>query len=207
MASAETGKKEKSASREYIEAILIALLLALVIRTYIVQAFKIPSGSMLETLQIGDHILVNKFGYWFYEPERRDIIVFKFPKNEKRDFIKRIIGKEYDVVKEKDKNIFVNNEKQYEKYVVHKDSFIIPEDESNRYGDESVRDNFGPIKVSEKSYFMMGDNRDSSLDSRFWGFVRREKIKGQAFIIYWSWNSNKSFPNNIRWNRIGKLIL
>ncbi|MBI5374644.1 MAG: signal peptidase I [Candidatus Schekmanbacteria bacterium] len=202
----ESGKKEKSAVREYVEAILIALLLALVIRTYIVQAFKIPSGSMLDTLQIGDHILVNKFAYWFDNPKHHDVIVFKFPQDETRDFIKRIIGIEYDKIRGKDKVLFVNGEKQDEPYVVHKDSFTIPGRNQNLYGDETVRDTFGPLTVPASSYFCMGDNRDRSLDSRFWGFVRREKIKGKAFIIYWSWDSKGKLLDCIRWGRLGSRI-
>ena len=196
----------KSVLREYAEAIIIALILALTIRTYVVQAFKIPSGSMLNTLQIGDHILVNKFIYWFTDPKRQDVIVFRYPVDETRDFIKRVIAIDGDKIRSKNKNIFINQKKIDEPYVIHKDSFIFRKDTSAIFGDEGLRDNFGPIYVPEESYFVMGDNRDRSLDSRFWKFVDREKIKGKAFMIYWSWHENGSLMNKIRWERIGRLI-
>jgi len=196
----------KSVLREYAEAIIIALILALTIRTYVVQAFKIPSGSMLDTLQIGDHILVNKFIYWFTDPKRQDVIVFRYPVDETRDFIKRVIAMGGDRIKSRNKNIFLNHKKTYEPYVIHKDSFIFKKDSNAVLGDEGLRDNFGPINVPEGSYFVMGDNRDRSLDSRFWKFVDREKIKGKAFMIYWSWHKNTSLMNKVRWERIGRLI-
>lgn len=196
----------KSVLREYAEAIIIALILALAIRTYVVQAFKIPSGSMLNTLQIGDHILVNKFIYWFTDPKRQDVIVFRYPVDETRDFIKRVMAIGGDTIRSKNKNIFLNHKKINEPYVIHKDSFIFKKDSGSVFGDEGLRDNFGPIKVPEGSYFVMGDNRDRSLDSRFWKFVDREKIKGKAFMIYWSWFENGSLMNKVRWERIGSLI-
>jgi len=202
-------KSKKGAIRENIEAIIIAVILAMFIRTFIVQAFKIPSGSMKETLLIGDHILVNKFIYGVKipftsytlipvdNPERGDIVVFKYPNDPDKDFIKRVIGVAGDTVEIVDKTLYVNGEVQTdEKYAVHKDPRIIP-------GNFSKRDNFGPVVVPEKSLFVMGDNRDNSHDGRFWGFVNLEAVKGEAFIIYWSWDQENF---GVRWNRIGDLL-
>ncbi|MDA8083836.1 MAG: signal peptidase I [Nitrospiraceae bacterium] len=206
-------QKTTSSIRETIEAVVIAFLIAIVIRTFIIQAFKIPSGSMLETLQIGDHILVNKIVLGtpvdipftnislfrmpgLRKPGRGEIIVFKYPEDTKRDFIKRVIAIGGDTVESRDKVVYVNGRKLVEPYVQHVDPDIRP-----RGADP--RDNFGPITVPEGSVFVMGDNRDQSYDSRFWGFVDLDKIKGDAVIIYWSWDSTKSWP---RFNRIGKIV-
>ena len=203
--------KQKSTIREYIEAILIALLLALFIRTFIVQAFKIPSGSMLNTLLIGDHILVNKFIYgvknplngntWIplKKPGRTDIVVFKYPVNPKQDYIKRVIGVEGDSIEIKDKIVYVNGVPQNEDYVIM-DDYILP-------AKAQPRDNMGPVTVPENSLFVMGDNRDNSYDSRFWKFVDLKAVKGKAFILYWSWNKEaQPWNKKIRWGRIGDLI-
>ncbi|MDX1763971.1 MAG: signal peptidase I [bacterium] len=197
---------ERGAWRENFEAIVIAVILALFIRTFVVQAFKIPSGSMLETLQIGDHILVNKFIYGTHipftdvsifplrEPERGDIIVFKYPVDESRDFIKRVVGVPGDIIEIRDKMVYVNGEEQKdEAYVIHRDDTIIP----------GQRDNLGPVTIPEDSYFVMGDNRDGSYDSRFWGYVKQEEILGKALIIYWSWDREKKRP---RFGRTGQII-
>ena len=206
----ETETKTKGALRENIEAIVIAVILALFIRTFIVQAFKIPSGSMKNTLLIGDHILVNKFIYGVKipftdgktlipvsDPERRDIVVFKYPEDPDKDFIKRVVGVAGDTIEIKNKQLFVNGELQDdEPYAIHQDGRIIPRQFSQR-------DNFGPITVPAHSLFVMGDNRDNSHDSRFWGVVDLKAIKGKAFIIYWSWNSDAF---GVRWSRIGDLL-
>ena len=206
-------KKRKSQLRETVEAIVVAFAKALVIRTFVIQAFKIPSGSMIPTLQIGDHILVNKFLLGtpvdvpftnihlfrmpgLRKPHRGDIIVFKYPEDPTRDFIKRVIGVEGDVIESKDKTLFVNSRKVMESYARHVDSFIKP-------ADMDKRDNFGPVTVPKDSVFVMGDNRDQSYDSRFWGFVDLSKVKGKAIIIYWSWDSDNTW---VRFNRIGGLI-
>jgi signal peptidase I len=206
-------QKKKSVLRENIEAIVIAFLIAIVIRTFAVQAFKIPSGSMLSTLQIGDHILVNKIILGtpidipftninlfrmpgIREPKRGDIVVFKYPEDPKRDFIKRVIAVGGDVVESKDKSVFVNNKKLTELYVQHVDMLVKP-----RIMDK--RDNFGPVTVPKGMVFVMGDNRDQSYDSRFWGFVDEKQIKGKAMIIYWSWDSDKTW---VRFSRIGRLV-
>ncbi|WP_300161447.1 signal peptidase I [Solidesulfovibrio sp.] len=188
---------------EYLEALAVALVLAFVIRTFVVQAFKIPSGSMLDTLLIGDHLLVNKFLYGtripftdkvilpIEEPVDGDVIVFEFPEDTSKDFIKRIIGAPGDVLEMKDKVVYRNGKQLDEPYVKHTDPNI-----------QSRRDNFGPITVPPGKYFAMGDNRDESYDSRFWGFVDKEKIRGKAWVIYWSWDG----PADIRWSRIGNLV-
>jgi signal peptidase I len=189
--------------KEYAEALIIALVLALFIRTFVIQAFKIPSGSMLETLQIGDHLLVNKFRYgihmpfmdrYIFEfdgPEFQDIIVFEFPEDPSKDFIKRVVGVPGDVIEIKDKNFYRNGINIQEEYIQHLDERVVDR-----------RDDFGPYTVPENSYFVLGDNRDESYDSRFWGVVEREKILGKAWIIYWSWEGF----SNVRWGRIGKRI-
>ncbi|QJB55502.1 signal peptidase I [Pseudodesulfovibrio sp. zrk46] len=196
--------------RDTIEAVVVALLLAFVIRAFIVQAFKIPSGSMLDTLQIGDHLLVTKFAYdvrlpsnvWLDttdgkvlykvgDPERGDIVVFKFPEDETKDYIKRVIGLPGDTVEIKNKVVYINGEPLDEPYVRHTKADMQP-----------IRDNFGPYTIPEGRYFMLGDNREGSFDSRWWGTVKREKIVGKALIIYWSWGS----LTDIRFNRIGTIF-
>ena len=206
-------RQKKSNLRETIEAIVVAFAIALVIRTFVIQAFKIPSGSMIPTLQIGDHILVNKFLLGtpvdvpftnihlfrmpgLRNPQRGDIIVFKYPEDPTRDFIKRVIGIEGDVIESKDKTLSVNGRKLVESYTQHVDSSVKP-------GGLDRRDNFGPVTVPKDSVFVMGDNRDQSYDSRFWGFVDLPRIKGKAIIIYWSWDSDSTW---VRFNRIGRLI-
>ena len=212
--------KVKSTVREYAEALAIAILLALFIRTFVIQAFKIPSGSMKPTLIIGDHLLVNKFIYGiriplidrfliqFNKPERGDILVFKWPKDESKDFIKRVIGIEGDIIEIKNDILYVNGKKVVAEYTSkYNDNDI---SEADRYEeflgenkhyilDQYVKyEDFGPITVPEYSVFVMGDNRDNSQDSRYWGFVTLNKIKGKALIIYWSWPSWKRFFNVIR---------
>lgn len=212
--------------REYLEAIIIALVLALTIRVFLVQAFKIPSGSMIPSLQIGDHILVNKLAYGlqvpqdcefeaallpvtcysssmlleFEKPKRGDIIVFRYPEDEHKDFIKRIIGLPGDTIEIREKIVSVNGEP------FHDDAFTQRVDPGMIDGRINPRDNFGPVTVPPDSYFVMGDNRDQSLDSRFWGYVQEHKIKGRAFLVYWSWHGQGSMAEWVRWNRIGKVI-
>lgn len=200
--------KVKKKLWEYTKAIVFALILALFIRAYFVQAFKIPSGSMIPTLLVGDHLLVNKFIYGtkipfsnhkilvLRKPQKGDIIVFRFPHEPDRDFIKRIIATPGDTIEIKDKTVFLNGEKLVEPYVQFVDSRIF------RNGKEP-RDNLPLQKVPENMYFVMGDNRDQSFDSRYWGFVNERDIRGKAFILYWSWDHERKFP---RLNRIGNLI-
>jgi len=202
----EAGKKHMI--REYAESIIIAVILALVIRTFVVQAFKIPSGSMEDTLAIGDHILVNKFIYGtkipftdkriltIRDPRRGDVIVFEYPEDPSKDFIKRVVGTPGDEIEVRNKKVYVNGTLYENPHEVHKEKDVIP-------AEQNPRDNLGPVKVPENSYFVMGDNRDRSYDSRFWGFVKNPKIKGLAFIKYWSWDTANF---RVRWGSIGKLI-
>jgi len=203
--------------REWSEAMIVAVILALIIRTFLFQAFKIPSGSMLDTLLIGDHLLVNKFIYGTHipgiderylsvrDPERGDVIVFEFPEDagktyfKRRDFIKRVIGLPGDLIEVKAKQVFVNGQPFSVPQELHKDQEMIP-------SVASPRDFVGPVKVPEDNYFVMGDNRDYSFDSRFWGYVHKSKIKGLAFIKYWSWNAEGDLLHKIRFNRIGRPI-
>ena len=199
---------QKGHWRENAEAILVAILIALFIRTFVVQAFKIPSGSMKQTLLVGDHILVNKFiygikiPYWqqtvipVKSPQRGDIIVFKYPMDPTKDFIKRVIGVAGDVVQCYNKQLYINKKKVTHDYGFYTDPHIIS-------GTIRPRDNFGPIIVPPNCLFVMGDNRDESYDSRFWGFVNLKAVSGKAFIIYWSWDKNKF---GVRWNRLGHLL-
>ena len=199
----------QSVAWEYLQAILIALVLALFIRTFVVQAFKIPSGSMKNTLLIGDHILVNKFIYgvrspftrklWIpvKEPERGDVAVFIYPVDRKKDFIKRVIGIQGDTIQIINKNVYVNGKLFPDPPgMQHSEQRILP-------GSVQPRDNMGPVTVPKGKIFVMGDNRDESYDSRFWGFVPIKDIKGKAFTIYWSWNSDNFWP---RFERIGDLV-
>jgi signal peptidase I len=217
----KAAEKKKGPLRENIEAIAVAIVLALFIRTFIVQAFKIPSGSMKETLQIGDHILVNKFIYGvklpfinktiipLKKPRRGDIVVFKFPEDPDKDFIKRVVGIAGDTVEGREKKIFVNHKAlgQERSHVIHTDDNLIP-------ANFQPRDTFGPVTVPDNALFVMGDNRDQSYDSRFWGFVNLDAVKGKAFMIYWSWDKDNfrggldwlMWWNSVRWNRFGKFI-
>lgn len=195
--------------KEYLEPIVIAILIALFIRTFIIQAFKIPSSSMEPTLQVGDHILVTKFIYGikipftniklfqFNKPKRGDIIVFIFPKDRSKDFIKRVIaveGEKVEIIRDK---IYIN------------DKLI---DDPWGYYSEFPKpilfaDHYGPKIVPKDSLFVLGDNRDNSQDSRFWDFVSLNDVKGKALIIYFSWNGRaENLIDKIRWNRFGKLI-
>ena len=200
--------RKKGAWRENIEAILVAIVIALFIRTFAVQAFKIPSGSMKQTLQIGDHILVNKFVYGvkipylrkniipLKKPKRGDIVVFKYPVDPNKDFIKRVVGIPGDVIEIRDKKLHVNGQQVNHEYGVYTDPNVLA-------AHERPRDNFGPITVPERSLFVMGDNRDESFDSRFWGFVDYKALNGKAFIIYWSWDKENF---GVRWGRLGHIL-
>ena len=224
--SREVAVPRKSAFREYAEAIVVAMLLAFAIRVFVVQAFKIPSGSMIPTLLIGDHILVSKLSYglqWpgdckfkmtfppvtcytstslidFGQPQRGDIIVFRYPEDEDKDFIKRVVGTPGDMIEIRNKMVYVNGR------LVDDRAYTQRIDPGITEGTITPRDNFGPITVPQGSYFVMGDNRDQSLDSRFWGYVREDKIRGRAFRIYWSWSGQGEWLHWVRWERIGRAI-
>lgn len=208
--------RSKSVFREYFEAICIAVLLALFIRTFVVQAFKIPSGSMLPTLLIGDHLLVNKFIYGIRvpftgkllipidKPERGDVVVFRFPKDRSVDYIKRVVGTPGDTVEVREKKVYINGEPIDDPHAHISTPSVLN-------ASASPRDNFGPVLVPDDRIFVMGDNRDNSYDSRFWGFVDQQDILGMAFILYWSWDIEKPLLSldrlaSIRWQRLGKVI-
>ena len=208
--------KKKSIFREYFEAICVAVVLALFIRTFVVQAFKIPSGSMLPTLLIGDHLLVNKFIYGIRvpftgkilvpikTPDHGDVVVFRFPKDRSIDYIKRVVGTPGDTVEIKAKKVFINGKPIDDKHAYVSSTAVLN-------AKASPRDNFGPIQVPEDRIFVMGDNRDNSYDSRFWGFVDQRDVLGKAFILYWSWDIKKplfSFErfSSIRLGRLANLI-
>jgi len=255
-------RRAKSVFREYVEAFVFAIVLALVMRQFVVQAFKIPSESMKTTLLVGDHILVNKFLYYFTSPQRFDIIVFQFPWEEDRDFIKRVIGLPGDRVRIQDRQVYVNDQPLHEQYarytanarhdhfgpvVVPKkgdrleirsdkrlylngEAIPIPANPHHPSGFFQPRTDgtlktglevfYGPLlppgvslqqplalrPVEEDYYLVLGDNRDNSQDSRYWGFVRSSRLKGKAFFIYWSWDREGSFVDHIRWDRLGKLL-
>ncbi len=255
-------RKAKSVVREYGEAIVFAIVLALVMRPFVVQAFKIPSSSMETTLLVGDHILVNKFLYYFTPPHRLDIIVFQYPWEEDRDFIKRVIGLPGDRVYLRDRQVYVNDQpldEPYARYMANarQDTFgpvVVPkkgdriEIRSDKrlylngqpvpipvnphhpsglfqprsdgapmtglevfYGSllppgTTLQQTLEPRPVESDYYLVLGDNRDNSQDSRYWGFVRSTRLKGRAFFIYWSWNRTGSFVNHIRFDRLGKLL-
>ena len=208
--------KKKSGLRENIEAILLAVVLALFIRGFVVQAFKIPSGSMENTLLIGDHILVNKFIYGVKvpfsgitvipvkNPKRGDIVVFKFPQDPSKDYIKRVVGIAGDTVEIRNKKVYVNGVVENNPHSIYTDP------QSPRYRRDPRGDNMRRTKVPPDSLFVMGDNRDNSYDSRFWGFVKLKALKGKAFMIYWSWDKKKfdlsKASVGARWGRIGNIL-
>ena len=203
--------RTKSTLREYVEAIVLAVLLTVVIRGLVVQAFRIPTGSMEDTLLVGDFLFVNKLVYGseidiglaghrlvYYrfpairQPHRGDVIVFRYPDDPSRDFIKRCVAVEGQTIEIKNKSLYVNDTLQREPYVKHSDERILPRE-------ISARDNFGPFVVPKGHIFMMGDNRDNSHDSRFWGPLPLNLVKGKAMILYWSWEAERSMP---RFNRL-----
>jgi signal peptidase I len=191
---------KKSTLREYFESIVIAVILALFIRTFVVQAFKIPTGSMENNLLIGDHLLVNKFVFGPADapferallPERAirrgDVIVFKYPEDRERDFIKRVIGLPGETLEVKDKRVYINGKRIEEPYV----HYLEPPQGSSSFSEITsydLRERYGPITIPADKYFVMGDNRDNSQDSRYWGLLPREDVKGRAVMIYWSYES------------------
>jgi signal peptidase I len=193
---------KKSILREYFESIVIAVILALFIRTFVVQAFKIPTGSMEENLLIGDHLLVNKFVLGPTETgiertllpigtiKRGNVIVFKYPVEPDRDFIKRVIGLPGETVELKDKKVYINGKPLEEPYV----HFLQPPSGQSAFHEETgydVRERYGPVTVPQNQYFVMGDNRDNSQDSRYWGFLPRDYVKGKALLIYWSYEGDR----------------
>jgi signal peptidase I len=195
-------KFQKSALREYFEAMVTAVILAFFIRTFIVQAFKIPTGSMENNLLIGDHLLVNKFVFGPTATglerallpvgtiKRGDVIVFKYPVQPDRDLIKRVIGLPGETLEVREKKVYINGKLLDEPYVHYLDTAGGPSD-LHEITSSDVREHFGPVTVPDDQYFMMGDNRDNSADSRYWGFLKRDLVKGKALIIYWSYESDR----------------
>jgi signal peptidase I len=201
----ESEEPKKSTLREYFEALLIAMIFVNFARIFIFQAFKIPTGSMIDNLLIGDHIVVNKFIYGAPGPapldglfavreiRRGDIVVFRYPEQPDTDFVKRVIGLPDETIMIRDKTVYVDGVELDEPYVFHADPSVFPEEEELPEPYRS-RDQFGPWVVPRGSYFVMGDNRDRSNDSRYWGPVRRELIKGRAFLVYWSYRGVPAAP-------------
>lgn len=163
------------------------------IKANLVQAYKIPSGGMIPTLFIGDHLLANKFIYKTTDPKRGDIIIFPYPEYPSKDFVKRLIAVEGDVIELRDKRLYLNGKEQVEPYIINSDNEI----------GKDTRDNYGPVTVPPGKLFFMGDNRDRSYDSRFYGFVSKNSIKGKTLSLYWSWDRDN---HKVRWDRIGMLI-
>jgi signal peptidase I len=231
-----TQEFKKSTAREYFESIVIAVILALFVRTFVVQAFKIPTGSMENNLLIGDHLLVNKFVFGPSETglerallpmgqvKRLDVVVFKYPEEPERDFIKRVIGLPGETVELRQKKVYINGQPIDEPYVHFLDTPGHGADSEVTSFD--VRERYGPVTVPPDQYFVMGDNRDNSQDSRYWGFLRRDYIKGKALVIYWSYESGREdyedesagatikglasvfahFVTRTRWNRMLHVI-
>ncbi len=204
----------KSTIREYFESICVAVILALFVRTFVVQAYKIPTGSMENNLLIGDHLLVNKF---VFAPTltglertrlpidtiaRGDIIVFKYPEDPERDFIKRVIGLPGETLELKNKQVYINGTPLEEPYV----HFLFPAGNPGEadFTDFDVRRNYGPVIVPADHYFMMGDNRDNSQDSRYWGFMPRSYVRGKALFVYFSFGESSGAGSfgGVRWNRL-----
>jgi len=208
-------KPQKTVVREYAEALIIALVLALLIRTFVIQAFKIPTGSMEPTLLVGDHLLVSKFSYsvhipneipftsiqlfpdfHFFSsvPKRGNIVVFKYPEDESKDFIKRVVGLPGETIQVIRQKVYINDKYLKEPYAHHSQS------SSPNSGN---RDNMGPLRIPEGYIFVMGDNRENSHDSRMWGTLDLSKLRGKAQWIYWSWDSKDT---GLRTDRLGTSV-
>jgi signal peptidase I len=203
---------QKSRTREYVESLLIAAAIAFLVRGFVVQAFRIPSGSMEPTLLVGDHLLVSRLSYEMKlpftnivildlgSPKRGDVVVFTYPEDRSKDFIKRVIGIGGDTVQIRNKVVYVNGQRTKDSHAFFQDKTVIP-------GSLSPRDNFGPVTVPRDSYFVMGDNRDRSYDSRFWGYVKKDDLIGRALVLYFSLNGHPDdLLHLVRWGRIGQVI-
>jgi len=229
----EKKKREKSVFREYFELIAETAVFVFFVMTFVVQAFQIPTGSMEPTLLIGDFLLVNKLVYASTASSieekilprkairRQDIVVFKWPNDLTKDFVKRVIGLPGEKIEIKNKQVFVNDKPLDEKYKVHNDSQIISKNDYYHY-DDTIRDNFGPVTVPAGHIFVMGDNRDNSADSRYWGFLPLTYIKGRPWMIYFSYRAERdaylktslqdrlkklvNFLPKARWGRVLKVI-
>jgi signal peptidase I len=201
-------RKPRSIIREYVEAALWALALTMFLRAFVIQAFRIPSESMRDTLLVGDFLFVNKFEFGpkipfthirlpgLRQPRHGDVIVFQYPQDPSKDFIKRCIATSGQTLQVKNKDLWLDGKKLDEPYVIHTDPNLRPAGYDNR-------DNFGPVTIKPNELFMMGDNRDNSNDSRYWGTLEMDLVKGRAMFLYWSWDGERNWP---RWNRIFQLI-
>lgn len=187
----------KTFFREYVQAIAVALLLALGVRAYVVGAYEIPSESMVPTFVVGDRLMVDKTVYRFRKPQRYEIIVFDDPAEPGRTLIKRIIGLPGETLEVRDKKVYINGQPLDDVFAYH-DAF----DHFRLQG----RDDFGPVPIPPGRYFMMGDNRENSKDSRWWGFLDEQLIVGRAFVIYWSRDQQSTFPTGIRFDRFALLV-
>jgi len=215
-AALKVEKPQKTVTREYAEALIIALVLALLIRTFIIQAFKIPTGSMEPTLLVGDHLLVSKFSYSMHVPnevpftsiqlfpdyhffssipKRGDIVVFKFPLEQEKDYIKRVVGLPGETIQVIRQNVYINDKLLKEPYAHHSEppSSMVP------------RDNMPPLRIPEGHIFVMGDNRENSSDSRVWGVLDLKYLRGKAKWIYWSWDSEGT-GFGLRTDRLGTSV-
>ncbi len=201
----------KDKIKEYGKSLLIAGLIALFVRSFVVEAFTIPSGSMEPTLLVGDYLLVSRLSYSIKvpftdtvllnlgQPKPGDTVVFRFPLDPSKDFIKRVVAKGGDTIEIRDKSVYVNGKEISNGGAQYTSNLDIP-------SILSPRDNFGAVTVPADSYFVMGDNRDNSYDSRFWGFVKRDELVGKAEILYFSYDRNADWLHRIRWERLGRLI-
>ena len=228
-----------SKMKSWFESLVWTIVVVLIIRALFIQAYEIPTGSMEDTLLPGDFLLVAKFTYGiqipythvkildFHRPDRKDVVVFNYPLEPKKDFVKRCIGLPGDTIEIKNKVVYINGKPLDEPYVVHKDPRVFPplmdldnplaREEYQRawverrfMGQNRVRDNFGPVVVPQGNIFVMGDNRDYSLDSRFWGPLPMKFLKGSPLIIYFSWDKEQplyAFWKKIRWGRLFRILL
>jgi len=197
--------------KEYGKSLIIAAVIAFFLRSFVVEAFNIPSGSMEPTLLVGDYLLVNRLSYVVKvpftdrvlfnigSPKPGDTVVFRFPLDHSKDFIKRVVAKGGDTLEIRDKVVYVNGLKADDSRARFSDDTDIP-------AFLSFKDNFGPVTVPSDCYFVMGDNRDNSLDSRFWGFVRKDELVGKAEVLYFSYDHSADLLHSVRWGRVGHLI-
>jgi len=191
---------KKSVVREYFESLVVAVILALFVRTWVFQAFKIPTGSMEPNLLVGDHLIVNKMR--FAPIKRGDVVVFKFPKDPERDFVKRVIGLPGDRIELHKKKVYVNGQPIDEPYA----HFMEPASADGTTKIDDVREEYGPVNVPTDQYFMMGDNRDNSEDSRYWGFLPKNYVKGNAEFLYFSVDDQANLASGARWERLGMIV-
>jgi signal peptidase I len=221
---------------EWAKSFIIAVGLFVVVRAFLVEAFKIPSGSMERTLLVGDFLLVNKLVYGaevpftgkrlpaVREPDRGDVIVFQWPEDPTKNFVKRLVGLPGDTLAMQSGVLSVNGQTQSEQYVTHTDpqgdagaddfkwqnEFVVRTAEAAHTGYHPSRNNWGPLIVPSKSYFVLGDNRDNSLDSRYWGFVPDSLVRGRPMFVYYSYapDTAHSFAwlTQVRWQRLGERI-